>query len=54
MKASRKLTAKKYKDDQKVKNTTKQSHIVEQLKIEDVESQEEQIKKLKLTNFGKC
>lgn len=51
MKASRKLTAKKYKDDQKVKNTIKQTHIVEQLKIEDVESQEEQIKKTQIDEF---
>ena len=51
MKASRKLTAKKYKDDQKVKNATTQAHVVEQLKIEDVEPQEEQIRKTQIDEF---
>jgi hypothetical protein len=51
MRASKKLTAKKYKDDQKVKNTTKQTYIIEQLKIEDIESQEEQIKKTQIDDF---
>ena len=51
MKASRKLSAKKYKDDQKVKNTTTQALIVQQLEIEDVEPQEEQIKKTQIDEF---
>jgi hypothetical protein len=51
MKASRRLTAKKYKDDQKVKNTSRQVHVVEQMKIEDVEPQEEQNKKTQIDEF---
>ena len=51
MKASRRLTAKKYKDDQKVKNTSRQVHTVEQMKIEDVEPQEEQVKKTQIDEF---
>ena len=51
MKSSRKLSAKKYKDDQKVKNTSTQTHVVEQIKIEDVEPQEEQIKKTQIDEF---
>jgi len=50
MKASRKLSAKKYKDDQKVKNTTTQAQIVQQLEIED-QGQEEQIKKTQIDEF---
>ena len=51
MKASRRLTAKKYKDDQKVKNTSSQAPIVQQMKIEDFEPQEEQIKKTQIDEF---
>jgi len=51
MKASRKLSAKKYKDDQKVKNATMQTHFIQQIKIEDVEPQEEQIKKTQIDEF---
>ena len=51
MKASKRLTSKKYKDDQKVKNTTSHAHIVEQIKIEDVEPQEEQVKKTQIDEF---
>ncbi len=51
MKASRKLSAKKYKDDQKVKNATMQAHVVEQLKIEDVEQQEELVQKTQIDEF---
>ena len=51
MKSSRKLSAKKYKDDQKVKNTSRQTPIVEQIKIVDVEPQEEQIKKNQIDEF---
>jgi hypothetical protein len=51
MKASRRLTSKKYKDDQKVKNTTSHAHIIEQIKIEDVEPQEEQVKKTQIDEF---
>ena len=43
MKASRKLSAKKYKDDQKVKNATMQTHFIE--------PQEEQIKKTQIDEF---
>jgi hypothetical protein len=43
MKASRRLTSKKYKDDQKVKNTTSHAHIVE--------PQEEQVKKTQIDDF---
>jgi hypothetical protein len=50
MKASRKLSAKKYKDDQKIKNTTTQAQIVQQLEIED-QGQEEQIKKTQIDEF---
>ena len=51
MKASKRLTAKKYKDDQKVKNTSSQAPIVQQMKIEDFEPQEEQIKKTQIDEF---
>lgn len=50
MKASRRLIAKKYKDDSKVKNTSTQAQIVEKLKVEDVE-QEEQVKKTQIDEF---
>jgi len=50
MKASRKLSAKKYKDDQKVKNSTMQNHDIQQIKIEDQEP-EEQVKKTQIDNF---
>lgn len=50
MKASRKLSAKKYKDDQKVKNATMQAPIVQQMKIEE-QGQEEQIKKTQIDEF---
>jgi len=51
MKASRKLSAKKYKDDQKVKNTSRQTPIVEQTKIADVEPQEELVQKTQIDEF---
>jgi len=51
MKASRKLSAKKYKDDHKVKNTSRQTHVVEQIKIEDVEPQEELVQKTQIDDF---
>lgn len=50
MKASRKLSAQKYKDDQKVKNTTTQAQIVQKFEIED-QGQEEQIKKTQIDEF---
>ena len=50
MKASRKLTAKKYKEDQKVKNTSTQAPIIQQLKIEDVEP-EEIVQKTQIDDF---
>jgi len=50
MKSSRKLTAKKYKDDQKVKNTSSHPPIVQQLKIEDVEP-EEVVQKTQIDDF---
>ncbi len=51
MKASRRLTAKKYKDDQNVKNAIIQTPIVQQLKIEDVEPHEEQVQKTQIDEF---
>ena len=51
MKSSRKLTVKKYKDDQKVKNTSSQTQIVQELKIEDVELPDEQVKKTQIDDF---
>jgi len=50
MKASRRLTAKKYKEDQKVKNTSTQHLIVQELKIEDVEL-EELVQKTQIDEF---
>ena len=50
MKASRKLTAKKYKEDRKVKNTSSQVHDISQIKLEDIEP-EEQIKKTQIDEF---
>jgi len=50
MKASRKLTAKKYKEDQKVKNSSTQHPIVQELKVEDQEP-EEQVKKTQIDEF---
>ncbi len=50
MKASRRLTAKKYKNDQKVKNKTTQAHGFEQLKIEDQE-QEGIVQKTQIDDF---
>jgi len=50
MKSSRKLTAKKYKDDQKVKITTRHANVVEQIKIEDQEP-EEQVQKSQIDEF---
>jgi len=51
MKSSRKLTVKKYKDDQKVKNTSSRTQIVQELKIEDVELPDEQVKKTQIDDF---
>ena len=50
MKSSRRLNAKKYKDDQKVKNSTMQNHDIQQIKIEDQEP-EEQVKKTQIDDF---
>jgi hypothetical protein len=50
MKSSRRLNAKKYKDDQKVKISTMQTHDIQQIKIEDQEP-EEQVKKTQIDDF---
>ncbi len=50
MKASRKLTAKKYKEDRKVKNTSSDVHYISQIKLEDIEP-EEQVRKSQIDEF---
>jgi hypothetical protein len=50
MKASKRLTSKRYKEDQKVKNTSTHSPIVEQIKIEDQEP-EELVQKTQIDEF---
>ena len=50
MKASRKLIAKKYKEDKKVKNNSTQAHDVEQSKAED-QDPEQQVQKTQIDEF---
>ena len=50
MKASKRLTSKRYKEDQKVKNTSTPHPIVQELKVEDVEP-EELVQKTQIDDF---